>query len=302
MKFAHLDNDNRKIEVSDDESILQASLKAGIRHTHACGGNAQCSTCRVEVLDGIHHFSPRNEAEQRMEALLNLPETVRLACQSLISGDVTIRRLVVDEIDSRIIRDQLASHDENSLGREKNIAVMFVDLANYTSFAESLPAYDVVHVLNRYYLTMNEIVTQHNGVISDVAGDGMLILFGACKKSDGLVEDAIACIRAMKEKMSGFNAYLQSMYHRSFGLRAGIHFGPAIIGHFSTGPMSKVAAIGDTVNMASRIEQANKTFGTQLLISEAAFLQVSTALPVGNSHQIELKGKSGVHTLHEVSL
>jgi len=302
MKFAHLDNDNKKIAVSDEESILQASLKAGVRHTHVCGGKAQCSTCRVEVLEGLHHFSPRNEAEQRMEKLLNLPETVRLACQSCITGDVTVRRLVIDELDSQIIRNQLASHDDNSLGREKNIAVMFVDLANYTNFAESLPPFDVVHVLNRYYLTMNEIVTRHNGVISDVAGDGMLILFGACKKSEGLVEDAIACVRSMKAEMCEFNAYLQSMYNRSFGLRAGIHFGPAIIGNFSTGPMSKVAAIGDTVNMASRIEQANKTFGTQLLISKAAYQQASDVLSVGNSHEIELKGKRGLHTLYEVSI
>jgi len=96
-----------------------------------------------------------------MKTLLGFPDDIRLACQTRISGAIKIRRLVVDALDTQIIRDQLASHDENPLGREKDVAVLFADLANYTSFAESLPAYDVVHVLNRYYLTMNNIVTKY---------------------------------------------------------------------------------------------------------------------------------------------
>lgn len=237
-----------------------------------------------------------------MERLLRLPDDIRLACQTRIRGDIKIRRLVIDDLDVQIIRNQLVTRDENSLGREKDIAVLFTDLANYTSFAESLPAYDVVHALNRYYLTMNDIVTEYGGVISDVAGDGMLILFGACKKEDGLVMDAIHTVKAMHNKLKQFNEYLESMYGHTFGLRAGIHYGPAIIGHFSTGPMSKVAAIGDTVNFASRIEQANKQFGSQLLISESAFEHARKHVKTSGSHKSQLKGKTGIYTLYEVEI
>jgi len=302
MSYVYSETDRKSIESLDQDTVLESSLKSGIKHTHACGGNARCSTCRVHVLKGLEHCQPRNEAEEDMKALLGFPDDIRLACQTRISGDIKIRRLVVDDLDSQIISDQLNSHDENSLGREKDIAVMFTDLANYTAFAESLPAYDVVHVLNRYYLTMNDIVTKHGGVISDVAGDGMLILFGACKKEDGLVMDAIRTVQAMRIELNHFNVYLQSMYGRSFGLRAGIHYGSAIIGHFSTGPMRKVAAIGDAVNQASRIEQANKQFGSQLLISQSAYHQVEGEIePIGR-HETQLKGKTGSYSLYEIAL
>ncbi len=237
-----------------------------------------------------------------MKELLGLPDNIRLACQTRIRGNIEIRRLVVDDLDAQIISDQLASHDENSLGQEKDIAVLFTDLANYTSFAESIPAYDVVHVLNRYYLIMNDIVTKHGGVISDVAGDGMLILFGVCNKEDDLVMDAIHTVKAMHNKLQQFNEYLQSIYSHSFGLRAGIHYGSAIIGHMSTGPMTKIAAIGDTVNFASRIEQANKNFGSQLLISESAYEHAKKYIKNPKSHQSQLKGKTGVYTLYEVDI
>jgi len=302
MSHIYSETDHKNIEVADQETVLASSLKSGIKHTHACGGNARCSTCRVHVVEGLKHCEPRNGAEEQMKTLLGLPDDIRLACQTRINGDIKIRRLVVDDLDAQIINDQLASHDENSLGREKEIAVLFTDLANYTEFAESLPAYDVVHVLNRYYITMNDIVTKYGGVISDVAGDGMLILFGACKKEDGLVMDAIRTVQAMRKELTLFNTYLESMYGRSFGLRAGIHFGPAIIGHFSTGPMKKVAAIGDTVNLASRIEQANKQFGSQLLISESAYEQARRHVKTSGSHSCELKGKSGIYALYEVEI
>lgn len=297
---AYSETDHKSFEVSDQDTLLASSLKSGIKHTHVCGGHARCSTCRVEVTEGLEHCSPRNEAEEKMRKFLGLPDDIRLACQTKVSGDIKIRRLVVDDLDTHIISDQLTRQDQNSLGREKNIAVLFTDLANYTAFSESLPAYDVVHVLNRYYLTMNEIVSEYGGVISDVAGDGMLILFGACKKEDGLVMDAIHTVKAMQLKLREFNTYLEGMYGFSFGLRAGIHYGPAIIGHFSTGSMSKVAAIGDSVNFASRIEQANKQFGTELLISESAYQQVEKHVEISGTHATELKGKSGTYTLYEI--
>ncbi|WP_072658953.1 adenylate/guanylate cyclase domain-containing protein [Mariprofundus micogutta] len=302
MSYLYSETDDKRFSVSSQETILESSLKAGIEHTHVCGGKARCSTCRVEVIEGLSHCLPRNEAEQAMGSRLGLPETIRLACQTRVNGDVKIRRLAVDDLDARIIKDQLTGQNDNSMGREKEVAVLFTDLANYTEFAESLPAYDVVHVLNRYYQTMNAIVTEHGGVISDVAGDGMLILFGACKKEHGLVLDAVHTVRAMHKELDRFNEYLMSMYGRSFGLRAGINHGPAIIGHFSTGPMSKVAAIGDTVNLASRIEQANKAFGSQLLISESAYQHIKGDIEISASHQTHLKGKTGLYDLYEVQI
>jgi adenylate cyclase len=294
--------DNKKISVSPDSTILEATLKAKINHMHVCGGNARCSTCRVYVMDGLNNCLPRNEREKQLAVKLGFPEDIRLACQTKISGDITIRRPIVDKLDVEIISKQFEDVSGTKLGKEKDLAILFTDIENYTQFAEAFPPYDVVHVLNRYYQKMNEIIVQHKGIISDVAGDGILALFGVTGDSKNPVLDAINTVRGMHTALIEFNKYLNQMYDRSFGIRAGINFGKVIVGNFDTGMMRKISAIGDPVNLASRIETANKDFGTQLLISQSAYEETQGLVETKKMHRIRLKGKSGEYVLYDVKI
>ena len=294
--------DNKTICASPDSTILEATLKAKINHMHVCGGNARCSTCRVYIMDGLSNCQPRNEKEKQLAEKLGFPQNIRLACQTKISGNITIRRPVVDDLDVAIILKQFGNAPGTKLGQEKDLAILFTDIENYTQFAEAFPAYDVVHVLNRYYQTMNEIIVQHKGVISDVAGDGILALFGVIEDSKNPVLDAINAVRAMNTALMQFNEYLNEMYDRSFGIRAGINFGKVIVGNFDTGMMSKISAIGDAVNLASRIETANKDFGTQLLISQSAKEEIKGLVETHKMYRARLKGKSGEYVLYEVEI
>jgi len=176
-------------------------------------------------MDGLSNCQPRNEKEKQVADKFGFPQNVRLACQTKISGNVTIRRPVVDKLDIEIILKQFGNAPGTKLGIEKDLAILFTDIEKYTEFAGSFPAYDVVHVLNRYYQTMNEIIVQHKGVISDVAGDGILALFGVIEDSENPVLDAINAVRAMNGALTQFNKYLDQMYDWSFGIRAGINFG-----------------------------------------------------------------------------
>ncbi len=294
--------DNKTICASPDSTILEATLKAKINHMHVCGGNARCSTCRVYIMDGLSNCRPRNEKEKQLAEKLGFPQNIRLACQTKISGNITIRRPVVDDLDVAIILKQFGNAPGTKLGQEKDLAILFTDIENYTQFAEAFPAYDVVHVLNRYYQTMNEIIVQHKGVISDVAGDGILALFGVIEDSKNPVLDAINAVRAMNTALMQFNGYLNQMYDRSFGIRAGINFGKVIVGNFDTGMMSKISAIGDAVNLASRIETANKDFGTQLLISQSAKEEIQGLVETHKMYRARLKGKSGEYVLYAVKI
>ena len=294
--------DNKIICASPDSTILEAIQKAKINHIHVCGGNARCTTCRVYIMDGLSNCLPRNEKEKQLAEKLGFPRDIRLACQTKISGNITIRRPVVDELDIEIILKQFGDAPGTKLGQEKALAILFTDIENYTEFAEALPAYDVVHVLNRYYQTMNGIIVLHKGIISDVAGDGILALFGAIGDSKNPVLDAIKAVNAMNAALTQFNGYLNQMYDRSFGIRAGINFGKAIVGNFDTGMMSKISAIGDTVNFASRIETANKDFGTKLLISQSAYEEVQGLVKTHKMYRATLKGKSGEYVLYEIEI
>jgi adenylate cyclase len=294
--------DNKRIPASSNSTILEASLNAEINHMHVCGGNARCSTCRVYVVEGLNNCLPRNEKEAKLAEKLGFPENIRLACQTKIRGDITIRRPVVDKLDVEIISMQIEDDSGTKLGKEKDLAVLFTDIENYTQFAEAFPPYDVVHVLNRYYQKMNEIIVRHRGIISDVAGDGILALFGIIEDSKNPVLDAINAVRKMNTALIEFNKYLTQMYDRFFGIRAGINFGKVIVGNFDTGMMRKISAIGDTVNLASRIETANKDFGTQLLISQSAYEQIQGMVETRRLDRIQLRGKSGEYVLYNVRI
>ena len=294
--------DNRTIIVPPESTILEATLKAKIYHTHVCGGNARCSTCRIYVIDGLSHCLPKNEKERRLTEKLGFPPNIRLACQTKINGNITIRRAVVDDLDKEIIFKQFGDGTRTRLGQEKDLAILFTDIENYTQFAGAFPAYDVVHALNRYYRTMNEIIVKHNGIISDVAGDGILALFGIMSESENAVLDAVHTVRGMNTALIEFKVYLRQMYERSFGIRAGINFGKVIVGNFDTGRMSKISAIGDVVNLASRIETANKNFGTRLLVSQSAFDEVQGLVETHKMYRADLKGKSGEYVLYEVEI
>ena len=294
--------DNKTVFASPDSTILEATLDAKINHIHVCGGNARCTTCRVYIMEGLNNCQPRNEKEKQLAEKLGFPQDIRLACQTRIRGDITIRRPVVDDLDKKIILKQFGNAPGTRLGQEKDLAILFTDIVNYTQFAEAFPAYDVVHVLNRYYQSMNEIIVQHQGIISDVAGDGILALFGAIEESKNPVLDAINTVRTMNTSLMKFNEYLNQMYHCSFEIRAGINFGKVIVGNFDTGMMKKISAIGDAVNLASRIETANKDFGTQLLISQPANDKIEGLVETHKMSQSRLKGKSGEYILYQVKI
>ncbi len=296
----HLFKEQKEIDCAPGNSILEATLAAQINHTHACGGQGNCSTCRVSIMKGIENCNLRNEAEQLIADKFNFPLEIRLACQTKINGDISIRRMVSDKLDMDLISEQFSENSNTAIGRQQKLAIVFTDIINYTSFAEKFPPYDIVHVLNRYYRIMNVIIQENNGIISDVAGDGILAAFGINNKNSNAVLDAVLTIKAMNEKLKIFNKYLEENFNIQFGIRAGVHYGNVIVGPFDTGAMKKMAIIGDNVNYASRIESANKKFGTKLLLSEEAYQEVKNEYPKYNSFETTLKGKTGNYCLYEI--
>ena len=106
-------NEQRDIDCLRGGTILEAALAAKIDHTHACGGQGKCSTCRVSVMEGIDNCTPRSEAEKEIADKLNFPAEIRLACQTTVCGDVSIRRMVSDKMDMDLIYEEFS--DDSSI-------------------------------------------------------------------------------------------------------------------------------------------------------------------------------------------
>lgn len=297
MSVLELSTDQVSLKTKPGETILEASLASGIKHAHACGGHAFCSTCRVLIEDGLEQLEERNEAEQKLATQLGLPPEIRLACQTVPKSDVKARRLVLDSLDEDLILEFGKSEELRSLGEEKQASVLFVDIADYTAFTEKSLAYDVVHILNRYFYIAGNVIKQHKGRIIDYYGDGFLAIFGIDGEPDH-AQNLVNAGFALQQAITRFDHDIHPLMDQFFQIRLGAHTGKIIWGTIGIEGMQKQAAIGDTVNFASRIEQANKALNSQFLISEALYDSLDTKPQAYTSHEIEVKGKAGKHAVY----
>lgn len=294
--------DQRLIATDQVCTLLEASLEAGIPHTHACGGNGRCSTCRVMVLEGQEYCAPRTPAEQALAIQLRFDPSVRLACQTAIArdGNITLRRLSVDTDDRETFFNQaIGKVTPRVMGQEKKLAILFADIRGFTSFSEALLPYDVIYVLNRYFQRMTQVINRHGGTVNVYMGDGLMALFGV-NKTERAVEQAIRAGIEMLQALEDLNPSLETLYNQRLQIGIGIHYGDTVIGTIGDPKSPKMTAIGDAVNLASRIETANKTLGTMFLISEEAYQQAAEQVITNRCFQVPLPGKSGEYSLYEV--
>ena len=293
-------NDRVVAEVDTTTTILQASLQHGIPHTHVCGGNARCSTCRVLIVEGLEACCARNEKEQKMAARRSFSPMVRLACQTTVSGDVALRRLVLDDEDVQLVDQEVADGVmPRSVGDERHLAILFADVRNFTAFAEAHLPYDVVHVLNRYFSRVGAVINQHHGQINNFIGDGLMALFDTHASANA----ALNAVRAgldMLKAVEAMQPYFEAQFKINFHIGVGVHYGEVVLGTVGAGDNRRLTAIGDAVNLASRIESANKEAGTEFLISEEAYAQVKDFVRLGKHCDLAIKGKTGTYSLHEV--
>lgn len=292
--------ENLAVEAEVGTRILDAALVAGIPVTHACGGQAKCTTCRVLVLGDGRALGPRTDAERGMAERRAFGDDVRLACQATVRADVTVRRLVVDAEDQVLVRGETDGTGPKGVGEERRVAVLFADVRDFTAFAESQLPYDVIHVLNRFFLRVHVVVDRHGGTIDNFMGDGVMALFGM----DGAPDATGRAVHAgldLLEEARVLSAYVEAQFHRPFRIGVGVHAGPVVLGAVGAGERRRLTAIGDTVNLASRVEGANRAAGTSFLVTADALDEVVPRVVVGKRVDLALKGKSGTHALTEVT-
>lgn len=299
MPRFHCLPDGKVLDIGIGETILDACNRHGIPHAHACGGRAKCSTCRIWVLDGIENCTSRNDAETRLAETLVFGNEIRLGCQTTVLGDVSFRRLVLDELDLDMTT-QLARNRLGPCGEGRDVAVLFADIRDFTVFSRSLSAYDVMYALNRCMYQFGEIIETNGGYIDNVMGDGIMALFGARGEADAALRSVKAATE-MLQATDRMKPYMMAMYGQKFDLKIGLHFGEAVIGRIGTANHERMTAIGDTVNIASRIEEANKEMGTRLLVSEELYREVDRFVAVRDYVRTRLRSESERRTLYEVT-
>lgn len=230
---------------------------------------------------------------------LGLADEVRLACQLRPESRLRMRRLVLDETDL-VMSSQLDRSTITRTGEAKKVTIFFSDIADFTSLSEMLSPYDVMYLLNRYFVQAGEIIEQNDGYIDKFVGDGLMAIFGIDDKPDAPLRSVNAALQTLAavDRMKPFFA---SMYDIDFDVRIGLHYGEAVIGTLGSIGHDHLTAIGDVVNVASRVEAANKDAGTRLLISDALHGEIEDKVEVADFIRTRLPGTSDRITLHEIA-
>ncbi|WP_082616213.1 adenylate/guanylate cyclase domain-containing protein [Ensifer sp. Root278] len=290
--------DQTDFDVTASETLLEAALRSGVPFAHACGGRAKCSTCRVWILSGLEACPNRNAAEASMADRLSLTDEVRLACQLKPQGDLRIRRLVLDETDL-MITNQLGATAATRSGEAKHVAVFFSDIVDFTALSEKLSAYDVMYLLNRYFAQVGDIIEKNGGFIDSFIGDGLMAIFGIDGQPDAPLRAVNAALQTLGT-VDRLKPFFASMYGIDFEIRIGLNYGEAVIGTLGFSGHGRLTAVGDVVNVASRIEAANKDAGTRLLISEPLRNALADKVEIADFVRVRLRGTSERTTLFEV--
>lgn len=285
----------RSFNVVPGPTLLEISRMLGIPHASVCGGRARCSTCRVEVTEGADELEPPGEAERGVLERISAGAQTRLACQIHPRHAISVQPLVAAR-EAALAPGQ--ARDAFHWGVERRVAIMFVDMRNFTGFAEQRLPFDVVFILNRYLGLIAAAITDNGGYVDKFIGDGVMAIFGMSDGDRVGCRNALEAIVAIGDAMDALNRDVASSVSTPIRIGIGVHTGPAILGRIGAaaagGDVSNqgITALGDTVNAASRLETATKQLGAVAVVSEATLRAAGITVEGGEVHEISVKGRA----------
>jgi adenylate cyclase len=176
-------------------------------------------------------------------------------------------------------------------GQRREIAMLFTDIASFTELVETLEPGMLGPLLNDYLTGMTDVVFAHDGTVAKIVGDALHVLFGAPGEQPDHADRAVTCALTLDEYAQSFRERWNKKGIYLGATRIGVHAGPAIVGNFGSGRFFDYTAYGDTINIASRLESANKQLGTRICVSAVLAAKVKNfrGRPVGD---LMLRGRT----------
>ena len=203
------------------------------------------------------------------------------------------RAMFAQYVPPEVVSRLIAQPELLRLGGEvREVTLMFTDLASFTTLSEQLSAEQTVEVLTGYFNAMTPIIHATGGTVDKFIGDAVMAFWGAPLPDDRHAEHAVRAAIAMQQAMEPLVARLHARGLPGIHMRIGLHTGRVVVGNVGSTQRFSYTAIGDAVNLAARLEGANKAFGTGILLSEATVAQLPDSIPVRALDDVIVKGKT----------
>lgn len=195
---------------------------------------------------------------------------------------------------SQYVMDEILSKKSqvNLQGERKKITVLFSDIRHFTQISEHMSPENVVSLLNEYFEVMLKIIFKHQGTIDKFMGDGIMVEFGAPLSDDQQELHAVRCGLDMLKELKTLNEKFLKEDRPTLNIGIGIHSGYAIMGNIGSETRMEYTAIGDCVNVASRLEQATKVYNHPILVSDSIFNALNNTFSGKLIGSIPLPGRS----------
>jgi len=204
-----------------------------------------------------------------------------------------IRSAFAKYVSSEVVEEMIAHPEHLKLGgHRREISVLFSDLAGFTSLSEKLSADAVANVINLYLNAMTQIIMAHEGTVDKFIGDAVMAFWGAPLDDAEHALHAVQSAIAMQDAMRDLQPQFRALGVDVLKLRIGVNSGPAIVGNMGSDLRFDYTAIGDTVNLASRLEGANKAYGTNIMLANSTAEIVAGRIPLRQIDRVRVKGKN----------
>ena len=205
-----------------------------------------------------------------------------------------LRTMIMDAFGKYVtpeVRDQILAGNIPLDGEAKEVTVLFADLRDFTTLAESTTPKEVVRIINGYFREMADAIGQNHGLVLQFIGDEIEAVFGAPLSLEDHPTHAVRAALAMQQRLVVVNEKLKLQGYRPLRHGIGIHTGTVVAANIGSEDRLSYAMVGDTVNLASRIQSLNKTFGTDLLISAATIKHLTDSIATEKLPATTVKGK-----------
>ena len=217
-----------------------------------------------------------------------------LGC-TVIIDDITeekrMRATMARYMTAQVAEQVLAAGESVLGGRSQNVTVLFSDIRGFTGIAEQLGAQETVSLLNEYFTEMVEIVFEHQGILDKYIGDAIMAVFGAPFASPRDADNAVKVAIRMQRALGAFNARRRAQGQAELEVRIGINSGDVVAGNIGSVRRMDYTVVGDGVNVAARLESANKQLGTRILISGSTREQLRDYYRLREIDLLQVSGK-----------
>src|ERR1700719_4229381 len=207
-----------------------------------------------------------------------------------------VQRFATSEVAEDLLRSGFALG-----GKRIHASVLFSDIRGFTALVESQGPEETIDLLNTYYMLMFDAIGSHGGVVNQMIGDGLMALFGAPLPIDDSAGSAVAAGLGMVELMEQFNDERSAVNKPAIHLGIGVATGDVVAGYTGTQQRATYTCIGDTVNLAARLETHTKVAGCGLLIDDATQCALNGSVPTQALGEVPFKGKGAAVDIFAVA-